>query len=554
MKTTLTDNWACGDPILGRDLSKEYRTIEIDGSFGTQCWMAENVNEGVEISTSESQHNESPSVIEKYCQPNDNNPDCSIYGGFYQWGEAVQYANSATNDDFGYLLPTDHIQGVCPNGWLFPTAADWCELMHNLDPGVDCVDRTMSGTDASQKLREPHNNSHWYLDNTTDDGSNTSRFSARGGGWFISDVGTWWFFKTGELFWAQDQNYPQPPDPTLAFGWMLFNDDNRVSTAPGIVKTIGGQVRCILNCNPLPSPNPGTNIPHPSRIIWEWQSVPGATGYKWNYTNDFTSAQDCGLNTYYLQTSLTCNTSYTSYVWAYNYCTHSSASELTQTTEACPALCGTTAAMVVYDGGPYNTVLIGTQCWLQQNLNVGTWIWGDVDQSETNPPSILKYCYGNVALNCNTYGGLYQWGEAVQFFNGASDNTSWSSPPIDFVQGICPSGWHIPSLDEFTTLATYLGLGVAGGHMKEDTYNYWSPPNPADNQSGFTALGSGISTGNNNFASLMLTSYFWTSSEVMNTNIEASDPALFYQNTDFSLSAGNTKSHGNSVRCVRDDD
>lgn len=96
------------------------------------------------------------------------------------------------------------------------------------------------------------------------------------------------------------------------------------------------------------------------------------------------------------------------------------------------------------DGNTYNTVEIGTQCWMKQNMRVGTRISGVTTQ--TNNATIEKWCYGDSDVNCTSDnpnepdGGLYQWDEAMQY----STTTG--------AQGICPAGWHIPSHDEFTTM------------------------------------------------------------------------------------------------------
>ena len=97
------------------------------------------------------------------------------------------------------------------------------------------------------------------------------------------------------------------------------------------------------------------------------------------------------------------------------------------------------------DGNSYDTVLIGTQCWMAQNLNVGTRISGATNQ--TDNATIEKWCYNDTDANCDTNdnpnypdGGLYQWDEAMQY----------STTPG--AQGICPAGWHIPTHDEFTDL------------------------------------------------------------------------------------------------------
>jgi len=93
---------------------------------------------------------------------------------------------------------------------------------------------------------------------------------------------------------------------------------------------------------------------------------------------------------------------------------------------------------VEYEGQVYNTIQIFSQCWLKENLNVGTMIPGPQEMS--NNSMIEKYCYNNEQDSCTKYGGLYQWGEMMQY-------TSQQG-----VQGICPSGWHLPTDEEWKVL------------------------------------------------------------------------------------------------------
>ncbi|MCK4980234.1 MAG: hypothetical protein KAS62_07550, partial [Candidatus Delongbacteria bacterium] len=90
------------------------------------------------------------------------------------------------------------------------------------------------------------------------------------------------------------------------------------------------------------------------------------------------------------------------------------------------------------NGQNYSTVQIGDQCWMAENLNIGTRIDG-VDDPADNC-IIEKYCYDNDNANCNTCGGLYSWDEMMQY-----DTT-------EGIQGICPPGWHIPTDDEWKIL------------------------------------------------------------------------------------------------------
>jgi hypothetical protein len=106
--------------------------------------------------------------------------------------------------------------------------------------------------------------------------------------------------------------------------------------------------------------------------------------------------------------------------------------------------CG--ASIVTYESKTYNTVQIGDQCWFRENLNVGTKINSTSSGYQQTDNGVLeKYCYNNEESNCDTYGGLYEWTEAMQYVT------------TEGTQGICPSGWHIPSKGEWQTLQTYVG-------------------------------------------------------------------------------------------------
>ena len=101
---------------------------------------------------------------------------------------------------------------------------------------------------------------------------------------------------------------------------------------------------CLIPLTPIVM----THIPSTSGIVWDWQGVPYATGYKWNFSNDYNSAIQMDNVTTKTETGLACNTSYTRYVWAYNSCGNSLPLTLTQTTLTCsvPTLTTTAASSV----------------------------------------------------------------------------------------------------------------------------------------------------------------------------------------------------------------
>jgi uncharacterized protein (TIGR02145 family) len=209
---------------------------------------------------------------------------------------------------------------------------------------------------------------------------------------------------------------------------------------------------------------------------------------------------------------------------------------------------GQNCGSVVYGGKTYNSVIIGMQCWMTENLNIGTAILGSQDQA--NNGIIEKYCYNNIPANCDVYGGLYQWAEVVQYLNGATNTTKWNPAPTGNVQGICPEGWHLPSDAEWNSLPTYLGgASVAGGKMKEAGTVHWAAPNTgATNSAGFTGLPGGDRDVSGSFIFQAIYGDFWAASESNSTqawyrNLNTSNETLYR--------GGYYKSDGFAARCLK---
>lgn len=185
------------------------------------------------------------------------------------------------------------------------------------------------------------------------------------------------------------------------------------------------------------------------------------------------------------------------------------------------------------NGKVYNTVLIGNQCWLRENLDLGTRINGS--QPQINNNTIEKYCYDDNPANCNTYGGLYQWDEAMQYVT------------TEGTKGICPIGWHIPTLAEFMTLGqTVVGDANALKAVLQGTGN-----GAGTNASGFTALLAGDRFDNGYFENLSSEAYFWSSKQYDASG--AGNLNLYYDDDIIYLGLNDDKEYGFSVRCLKDE-
>jgi uncharacterized protein (TIGR02145 family) len=194
---------------------------------------------------------------------------------------------------------------------------------------------------------------------------------------------------------------------------------------------------------------------------------------------------------------------------------------------------------VSYGGKTYNTVQVGVQCWLKENLDIGTML--PHATVSTNNSTIEKYCYNDLTSNCDVYGGTYLWNELMQYVSTEGS------------QGICPAGWHVPTDAEFTTLSTYLGGdAVAGGKMKEaGTTHFISPNTGATNESGFTALPCGYLYNFANFSNMTQYGYFYTSTTSTANALWAMYRTVSYPNTSMGHLT-NTKSNTTAaVRCIK---
>lgn len=191
------------------------------------------------------------------------------------------------------------------------------------------------------------------------------------------------------------------------------------------------------------------------------------------------------------------------------------------------------------DGQTYRTVVIGTQVWMAENLNIGTVIESNGAGALMKDNGIIeKYCWEDEEGNCDgangtmKRGGFYEWQEAMQYWRG--------QPPLP-VQGICPDGWHIPSNAEWNTLLNYLGEASAYSALVKG------------GASGFDALLTGYRctmTGGFRVRAMSADTrtYFWTSEQTDGGN------APFVEIGENSLQAiAFQKSIGLCVRCIMND-
>ena len=192
------------------------------------------------------------------------------------------------------------------------------------------------------------------------------------------------------------------------------------------------------------------------------------------------------------------------------------------------------------DGKKYKTVTIGDEVWMAENLNYA-------DSVKTASLKGKSWCYNNVAKNCDVTGRLYTWAAAMDSVKTGCGYGSTCSPTLP-VQGICPTGWHLPDTTEWNTLFTAVGGRSTAGKVLKSQSGWYRNRNGTDTF-GYSALPAGYSGdiggfyGDNSYAS------FWSSTEsgsyrayIMYLFCDLEDADLYIYGKDY----------GFSVRCLKD--
>jgi uncharacterized protein (TIGR02145 family) len=208
--------------------------------------------------------------------------------------------------------------------------------------------------------------------------------------------------------------------------------------------------------------------------------------------------------------------------------------------------CNGVSTIVDIDFNTYQIIQIGNQCWMKNNLKTTKYRDGT---------SIEYPGSDNAAWESNTT-GAYSWHnndinfkqELGALYNGYAVHNS---------KGLCPNGWHIPSIDEFQELFNYLdGQNNAGGALKStrtfpDPFPYWNYPNlGATNSNGFTGYSAGLRYPYGDFDILGVLTHYWTSSNDSNPSFGYF--ILLHRNSSAASSTYANKSFGHSVRCIKD--
>ncbi len=478
---------------------KTYHTVQI----GSQCWLRENLDAGTMIPGSQNQSDNG--TTEKYCYDNIL-AYCDTFGGLYQWDEAMQYDT------------TVGAQGVCPPGWHLPTLAEFQALGDTVGGDGNALKAIGQGTGVGA-------------------GTNASGFSALLAG-YRTNLAVFGYLGSRGRFWSSTQ---EGTDYRGNLG--LLNDDASVNLYTSTPIT-GFSVRCLKNETPNSPPDAPSYL-YPDSLesnVWTsptlmWScSDPDGDPLTYDVYFGTLSPPDTLISSSQSDTTLarTALVSATNYYWKVvakdNHGHATSGPVWSFTTQSGGGSPCSGVPTVLFEGKTYHTVQIGSQCWLRENLDVGTMVPGTAGQY--NNGIVEKYCYNDSAVNCDLYGGLYQWNEVMQY----------SSTPG--AQGICPPGWHIATTEEFGTLR--LGVGSNGNALKE--IGQGSGSGTGTNTSGFSAILAGNRLTAGNFNGLGSQGQIWSSTH--GNQYLAFAMYLYGSYANIDLYEGN-EFFGNSVRCLK---
>lgn len=199
-------------------------------------------------------------------------------------------------------------------------------------------------------------------------------------------------------------------------------------------------------------------------------------------------------------------------------------------------------------GQDLKTVKIDKQQWMSENLNVTTFRNGDPIPEAKTPQEFIAaglnskpaWCYyNNDSLNNSKYGKLYNW------------------HAVNDPRGLAPKGYHIPSIDEWSSLINYLGGETSAGRKMKNA-NGWNKDGNGDNESGFSGLPGGSCMpvykhgDEGQFVELGIAGAWWSSTPFDAYGMLEGRVIVLINISDNAYKKSKPRTYGNSVRCLRD--
>ena len=503
----------CGISIVTDIDSNQYSTVQV----GNQCWLGSNLKtakyrNGDLIQNALSNLGWENLITGGVSIYNENLFLDSVYGKLYNF-----YA-------------VDDARKLCPTGWHIPSNSEWNELIYSLDSGLTFNFQSAGpqNTIAGRFLKAT---SLWNFGGANSP-TNSTNFSARPGGkrtynGIYNEMGSsgyWWTSTHSDMDFAY-------------FRQLTSSNDDVVRTSGS--KNFGFSVRCIIGENALPNPNIGYvyNITDSSvkvsadltlqgglpilakGVVVSLNPLPTVNNMTfYNYSNsDYFETEISGLSPaskYFCRsfTQTLSGISYSDQIFFY-------------TSGFTVNPCISTPSVQDVDGNTYLTTQIGSQCWMTSNLATTKF---------RNGNNANNYIYAGNTSNLALYGRLYDWSTMMD------------------TRGICPTGWHVPSLSEWQSLQ--LNVGGYGGVLKNN-FQWQNPLTPGHNYFAANVFGFSLAPGGfllgSRFVGLGTSGWWWTSSSSNSTIYPAMALSAYATIPYLSFGyEGTTASF--SIRCIKD--
>ena len=551
-----------GEPTVTDVDGNVYNTVLI----GDQCWMRENLKttrfaDGSDIGLGTNYSSTTPLRYD----PDRNADNVSDYGYLYNWLAVMNgVASSNTNPS--------NVQGICPNGWHVPSDAEWVQLFDYVSSqsAFVCGGNTAYIAKSLADIMGWKTGSNNCAVGNNQSANNATGFGARPAGYHESESN----FGNNSYFWSSTE-----ASATRAY-YRSLNYYRANTQENPYDKKYTLSVRCVSNAGNQDADPPTVTTNTPSDITSVTASCGGnvitsgganvtARGVCWSTSpnptlSDSHTTDGTGTGSFISSlTGLASGTVYYVRAYASNSAGTEYGNEVSFTTldllpggqppvsEALP--CPSAPTVTDVDGNVYNTVQIGGQCWMRENLRTTRYADGEEIplRKTTSATSACRFNPNNDANNVPLYGYLYNW---IAVMHG--ETTSG-------VQGICPDGWHVPSNADWTQLTNYVSgqssymcggnshniakaLAATSGWATESNSCAVGNDQSVNNATGFSARPAGYHSSPNNFGN---TAYFWSSTEASADNAN-------YRSINYFVAVVHSynyeKKQSLSVRCLKD--
>ena len=558
-----TDDFVCGTSTLTDYEGNVYATVQI----GNQCWMRDNLRtthyaDGTAIPLDSSYTNSAEPCYYDYSS---SAIPLTQRGYLYNWPAVMRGASSSNTNPSG-------VQGICPTGWHVPSDAEWTQLTDYVSSQSDylCMNNTENIAKALSSTTGWSSSSSTCAVGNNMDINNTTGFGAMPAG-YRYNLG---FTNSGKYayFWSSTE-------ASSGNSWYRYLNYNYAYVyRNNYGKHLGYSVRCLRDETegssdstqislPTVTTDSVTAITTTSATLNGTISNPDnvtitAQGFEWKVTEggNYTTVDASGETMSYNLTGLTANTGYSYRAFVTTAAGTSYGEEVSFTTAAASSPggqpCVGAATVTDYEGNVYSTVQLGQQCWMAENLRTTHYSDGTTISPGDGWSTTLAYYY---IPDCPLeYGYLYNWKAVMHNSPSSSANPSG-------VQGVCPTGWHVPSDAEWTELEVYLGgqsqylcnndstfiakaLSSTSGWQSYSETCAVGDDQSSNNAAGFGALPANIYP-NSSYSLPGSIAAFWSATEFVDET--AWHHSLHY-NSAFVSRSGTIQYYGCSVRCLRD--